>query len=270
MLKAAKEGTDLEARTAEEIRRMAALEEEPIRAQVPLGGERTFPSFPSGDVGMWGEASQTSIVSGIAAQSAIPTASQTEFGQKYNEVYGDRAFLTQSRMIGPSLAIRPPPHNRPQSRHRRPRESRRSRSYQHRRSHRRQPGEGKRPRSEKRRSARRPRRRSHPSTHGRRHSHAREGSNRRDRKDSSSDRDEGARAKRSDSNLARTLRKDLMGKHAFQPFSSADFLRTAEIFGHYGYFPWLPFGIWTLASGICFRNRPNVTATDATAFRTYD
>ena len=32
------------------------------------------------------------------------------------------------------------------------------------------------------------------------------------------------------------LRNDLMGKHAFQPFSSTDFLRTAEIFGHYGYF----------------------------------
>ena len=181
----------------------------------PTVGERTFPSFPAGDVGMWDEASQTYIVSGISAQTAIPTAPQTEFDQRYKEIFGDHAFQTQSRMMGPSLAIRPPTHNRSHSKYRRPRDSRRSQSHQRRRSHRRQPAERKRSRSDRRRSTRQSRRRSHRSTRGRRHSPTRNGPNKRDHKDSSSDREEGARAKRSDSNLARMLRKELMGEHAF-------------------------------------------------------
>ena len=42
--------------------------------------------------------------------------------------------------------------------------------------------------------------------------------------------------RRSDSTLARVLRKDLMGKRASRPFPSTDFSRTAEICGSYGYF----------------------------------
>ena len=266
--KSTKEATDLEARTAEEIKRMASLEEEPSLTLVPPVSERAFPSFPTDD-GMWGEASQTFIVSGISTQTAIPAATQTESGQKYKEVFGDRAFRTQhSRVVGPSIAIRPPKHNRPQSRLRRPPGSRRSRSRYHRRSHHRRPDERRKSRSARRRSAHRSHRRSHRSACGRRYSLGRNGPNKRDHKESPSYREEGKRVKRPGINLARMLRKDLIGKHAFQPFSSTDFLRTAEIFGHYGYFPLAAIRDMDARERDMFCSMSSVTTTDVTVFRT--